>query len=279
MDTGSRRIRKTAPREPEKTSSSSETTSVNIEGTIYSLLDIRATGDLILEVTFENRKSSLKIVCDNDRPGTILKNTKNSNSKVLYRVRLETLRKASRYFDLLLGSDKFAEGSGIATTFAGLKIRNIVPSEAEPQDLPRVSIIDDDDSTRIAGRESVFGDLLRILHGADTTAKLTIPYLATLAVMADRFDCTPSVSRYIKGSRRLPWPQTFGTMTPATEELLRQKILIAWLLGDQVKLASSTRELILRGSLIWAGSNEDSHKEFQATWWDLQDGLEGKVDS
>jgi hypothetical protein len=280
MDTGSFRIRKTVPRHTEKSSSLPESSNIYINGDLYSLVDIRATGDILLEVTFENRKSSSKFVFSHDassRGGTIVKHTKNSNSKVLYRVRLDTLKKTSKYFELLLGSDKFAEGSGIAATFASLRLRDIVPSEAEPQDLPRISIIDDDDPTRIACREAVFSDLLRILHGGDITTRLTIPYLAILVVMADRFDCTTTVARYVKSSGRFPWPQTFGNSSPATEEVLRQKILVSWLLDDPVKLASATRELILRGSLKWSGVEEHSAREQQATWWDLQDGLEGMV--
>jgi hypothetical protein len=278
MDTGSFRIRKTVPRHTEKSPPLPETSTIHINGDSYSLVDIRATGDILLEVTFENRKSSSKLVSDHDassRGGTTVKHTKSSNSKVLYRVRLDTLKKTSKYFELLLGSDKFAEGSGIAAISASLRLRDIVPSEAEPQDLPLISIIDDDDSTRIAGREAVFGDLLQILHGGDVTTRLTIPYLAILAVMADRFDCTTAVARYVKSSRRFPWPQTFGSNSPATEEVLRQKILISWLLDDPVKLASATRELILRGSLKWSGVEEHSPRERQATWWDIQDGLEG----
>lgn len=280
MDTGSFRIRKTVPRRTEKSSPHPETSTVYIDGGSYSLVDIRATGDILLEVTFENRKSSSKLVSNYDalsRGGTTVTNTKSSNSKVLYRVRLDTLKKTSKYFELLLGSDKFAEGSGIAATFVSLRLRDIVPSEAEPQDLPRISIIDDGDSTRIAGREAVFGDLLQILHGGDVATRLSIPYLATLAVMADRFDCTTTVARYVKSSRRFPWPQTFGINSPATEEVLRQKILISWLLDDPVKLASATKELILRGSLKWPVVEEISPEAQQATWWDLQDGLEGVV--
>ena len=280
MDTGSFRTRKTIPRHTEKSSPFPETSTAYIDGGLHSLVDIRATGDILLEVTFENRKSSSKLVSNHDassRGGTIVKHMKSSNSKVLYRVRLDTLKKTSKYFEVLLGSDKFAEGSGIAATLTSLRLRDIIPSEAEPQDLPRISIIDDDDSTRIAGREAVFGDLLQILHGGDVTTRLTIPYLATLAVMADRFDCTTTVARYVKSSKRFPWPQTFGNNSPATEEVLRQKILISWLLGDPVKLASATRELILKGSLKWSGVEEHSPREQQATWWDLQDGLEGTV--
>jgi len=277
MDTGSHRTRETVQKPTEKASTFSEETSINIDRTPNTLIDIRATGDLILEVTFENRKSSQRLLCSHDVPsriGTVAKHTKSPNRKLLYRVRLETLRKTSKYFELLLGSDRFSEGEVIAAIFASLRIRDILPSEAEPQDLPRISITDDDETTRVAGREAVLTDLLRILHGGEIAMRITIPYLAILSVMADRFDCATTVARYIKGTKKPPWPQTFGNMSAVTEELLRQKILISWLLDDQVKLASAARELILRGSLRWVGGGEASDKEQQATWWDLQDGLE-----
>lgn len=280
MDKGSGGIGKDYPEtHTENDLPLSETSTVNIDGKLCSLVNIRATGDILLDVTFENRKSSLKLISYHNsapRGGTAVKYTKSLDNRMLYRVRLDTLKRTSKYFELLLGSDKFAEGSGIATTFASLQVRDIVPSEAESQDLPRISIIDDDESTRITGREMVFGDLLHILHGGDVNTRLTIPYLATLAVMADRFDCTSTVARYVKSSARLPWPQTYGNNSPATEEVLRQKILISWLLDDPLKLSSATRELIIRSSLRWSNSEGYPHKEQQATWWDLQDGLEGK---
>lgn len=284
MDTGSRRIRKTVLRDADKKDAVAETVStVEIDGHKLPLMDIRATGDLLLDVTFENRKSSAKLTPGQDSTsrsgiaplGAVVKNTKNPNSRVVYRVRLDTLRKLSNYFELLLGSDKFSEGKGIAATFASLKMRDIVPAEADAQDLPRISIIDDDETTLIAGRDIVFGDLMRILHGAEVTTRFTIPYLATLAIMADRFDCAAAVGRYVKGPKKFPWPQTYGIMTHATEELLRQKILISWLLDDQIKLAAATKELILRGSSRWIGTDE--HKEPQGIWWDLQDGIEGEL--
>jgi len=97
--------------------------------------------------------------------------------------------------------------------------------------------------------------------------------LTILAVMADRFDCTQTVGRYVRSLKKYPWPQTYGNATAATEETLRQKILLTWLLDDQIRFASATKELILRGSLRWV-EEDPSFKEHQATWWDLQDGLE-----
>jgi hypothetical protein len=253
---------------------------LDIDRESYTLIDIRATGDILLDATFENRKSSQKLGFTPEavpRSGPLIKATTIHNSRLLYRVRLDTLTKTSKYFELLLTSDKFVEGNNISTTFDRLRKRGIQPSEAEPQDLPRISITDDDDSTRITGREAIFGDLLRVLHGADITTRFTIPYLAALAVMADRFDCTPTIGRYVKRSKRFLWPQTYGNMSVTTDELIRQKILISWLLDDPPRFTSATKELILRGSLRWTASDDRSDKEQQATWWDLQDGLEGMM--
>jgi hypothetical protein len=279
MDSGSRRIRKTVPRHDEKPPPVTEIlTTMQVDGEEHTLIEVRATGDVVLDVTFENHRSSSKLLvgqAGTTRLPSIQKNTKSTNTRMLYRVRLDTLKKTSKYFDLLLGSDTFEEGKKIAATFASLQAKGVTPTTVEAHELPRIQITDDDETTRIAGREAVFGDLLRILHAGDISMRLTLPYLATMAVMADRFDCTPLIARYVKASKKLVWPQTYGNMTTATEELLRQKILISWLLDDQVRLGSSTRELILRGSLRWTSVEEAPNKEFEATWWDLQDGLEG----
>lgn len=211
------------------------------------------------------------------RTGFVIKGVKSPNLEVLYRVRVDTLKKTSKYFELLLGSESFAEGNEIAKRFAALKLEGREPSEAVPHELPRISITDDDEATRLGGREPVFGDLMRILHGGEAAGRITIPYLATLAVMADRFDCTRTVGRYLKVSRKLGWPATVGTWNTAMEETVRQKILIAWLFDDQVRMASATRELILRGSIRWAADDDRLGRDQPATWWDLQDGIEGEL--
>jgi hypothetical protein len=280
MDTRLNRTRKTVPQPADKEPTAEEVTlTIDIHGTPCSLIDIRATGDVLLDVTFDNRKCTRRFTPGPNgmkRVISIVKPSKPIDSRVLYRVRLDTLMKTSKYFELLLGSDNFEEGRSISTTFATLKSSRINPTDAEPTLLPRIPILDDDDSTYIEGREAVFGDLLRILHGADALTKFTIPYLAVLAIMADRFDCTSVVGPYFRRRGKVPWPQTYGVITYATEETLRQKVLTSWLLEDKIRLASATKELIFRGSLRWSG--DPAKEDFRATWWDLQDGLEGKLD-
>lgn len=282
MDTKSSRTRKTAQKANEKEAGKPEPEpplTVSIDGVDVSLVDVRATGDILLDVTFDNSHSTRTVLS----LGTALpprfstfSKAKTPNERVLYRVRLDTLKKTSIYFERLLTDARFQEAKKIAETFASLKARGIAPSEAEPTDLPRISITDDDDATHIAGREPIFGDLLRILHSADITSKLSIPYLSIIAVMADRFDCAPTIGRYVRGSKRIPWPQTYGLLTMTNEELLRQKALISWLLEDRTKFAAATKEIIFRGSARWNGKDENE-KEQVGVWWDLPDGIEGKV--
>ncbi|KAK3490247.1 uncharacterized protein B0T23DRAFT_381361 [Neurospora hispaniola] len=151
---------------------------------------------------------------------------------------------------------------------------------------------------------------------APTAPPLTIPYLTTLSLLADRFSCTPSLSRLPSSSQTpLKWPATPTRLTKdqdghaltfAGEELLRQKILVSWLLDLPLKFQSATRELILYGSRRWtlSASPEDSDSEsdytssdpnpvpnshpekytgnkykhkYKAKWWSLPDLLEDEL--
>lgn len=263
--------------------------SLQVNGKSYDLIDIRLTGDVILDVTFENSKgSSLAMVATPGTAGRPLPTKaptakKSTSTRKLYRVRLDTLKKMSKYFEHLLGSDVFKEGRDITERFAELQTRGVQPTEANAADLPRIEITDDDEASRAVGRENVFADLLRIIHGAEAVMKPTVVYLASLAIMADRFDCLPTVARYVKALKTFRWPATYGksvndgtTMSVATEELLRQKILISWYLDQPIRLAQCTKELIMRGSSRWIYTEELAETSTLASWWDLPDELEGK---
>src|SRR5258705_264881 len=100
MDTESRRTRKTALRHTSKQApvlDSAQSTTILVDGTECTLVDIRATGDILLDVVFENRHSASKILVSETDTGSlravsILKtNTLQANRRVLYRVRLDTL--------------------------------------------------------------------------------------------------------------------------------------------------------------------------------------------
>lgn len=246
--------------------------SIRLDGELYKVVEIRATGDVLLDVTFENTYGCTKSI-----PSDAIQKIRSSKSQIpspqiFYRVRLDTLKKHSKYFTHLLASEVFGEGRAVKDTFTQLAEQNLKPSEIEADLLPNIKIVDEDDATRTMGREQVFRDMLRIIHGAEHLTKpISISYLSVLVVMADRFDCLAPISRYVIGNfGKFKYPQT---LDKNVEEILRQKILIFYHTSQAVQLAAATRELILRGSSRWAVS-EDSPGTSTA-WWDLPDGLEG----
>ncbi|KAH8812020.1 hypothetical protein F5884DRAFT_299568 [Xylogone sp. PMI_703] len=254
---------------------------LHIGETTHELVEIRATGDIILEVTFENTSNCTKSIPGDLMQQLRISKTPITSTQVFYRVRLDTLKKHSKYFQHLLGSDSFGEGRLIAAKFAELAQANIKPSEAEPDQLPRIAIVDEDDATRTIGRETVFRDLLYIIHGARHISpgkNITITYMSVLVVLADRFDCMASVTPYLTGTgpfAKFKYPSTFGT-EKSTEEILRQKILIFYFTNQTPKLLAATKELITRGSCQWTEYGA-SPAVTSATWWDLPDGLETEL--
>jgi len=247
------------------------TTSIDIDDASHKLVEIRATGDVILDVTFANT-----FACTKSIPSDAIQKLRATKSpfpspRVLYRVRLETLKKHSKYFAHLLGSDVFGEGRDVALKLASLAKSNLNATEIEAQYLPRIKIVDEDDATRIMGREQIFRDMLRIIHGAEHLTKpVSLNYLSVLVIMADRFDCLGPITRYVTGTfASFKYPQTLDRNS---EEILRQKILIFYHTNQAVRLAAATKELILRGSSRWAAY--DDNFGFTTAWWDLPDGLE-----
>ncbi len=253
---------------------------IDLDGEKLQLFESNPTGDIILDVTFSNTncRRSLLGLGTGQQPRfssfSVSAKAKSPDERVLYRVHLATLIKTSKYFERLLTDERFKEANTIKQGLAKLEERGVEPAAVTSEELPRIEINEEDDASLVSGRSSIFGDLLRILHGGEATSKLSIHYLSISALMADRFDCAPAIGRYIRGSKRIPWPQTYGQVTFATEEATRMKILVAWLLEDSAKFMASTRELIMRGSLRWSGK-VDPEKDQVGLWWDLPDGIEG----
>ncbi|KXX73828.1 hypothetical protein MMYC01_201199 [Madurella mycetomatis] len=250
------------------------------------IVDIAPDGDIVLDVTFDTSKETLKAArkAAKPRPGQqITPPVLKPRVRLGYRVQLAVLKQNSKYFDNLLGDTRFAEAKSIEAGFQRLSLSNVKPSEADARDLPVVKIHEDDEATRAAGLDSAFGDLLRILHRKQTTAKpVTMHNLGVLAVLADRFDCTAIVSRYLS-ALKYKWPATQTrlsrddgpALSRAAEETLRQKILVSWLLDQPLKMHAATRELILYGSRKWSAFvDEDTNT---AAWWDLPDDLENEL--
>lgn len=139
--------------------------SIRIDNEEHPVIEVRATGDILLDVRFENTNS-----CNKSIPADVLRLLRASKSpipsaRIFYRVRLETLKKQSRYFEHLLGP-KFAEGAAITQTFGRLAKLGQNPTEVAADELPRITIVDEDVATKTLGRESMFRDMLRIIHGA-----------------------------------------------------------------------------------------------------------------
>ncbi|KAI9158513.1 hypothetical protein HJFPF1_06509 [Paramyrothecium foliicola] len=254
-------------------------------------------GDVVLDVTFETSSETLK----RSRKAAAAAAAKKAGSRnpastpavalfaprvtVAFRVELATLKKYSKYFDNLLSNSQFREAGLIAAAHDALAARSIKPAEADPQDLPWVPISDDDEATQTAGREPAFGDMLRIMHQKPPkTSLVTLSFVTTLAITADRFDCTAVIARALSSHLKFKWPVTTGSRTPspesesslAVEQVLRQKILVSWLLAQPLRLHHSTRELILRGSSLWSPFHEAS-PHMTAAWWNLPEGLEQEL--
>jgi hypothetical protein len=255
------------------------------------VVEIVPDGDVILDVTFTNsretlrqaRKAAQSLSARKLAAGTapIL----NTQVKAAYRVKLGALRRHSVYFENLLTDTRFSEGRAIIEALEKLSLRGVDAENAVASDLPWVKIADDDEATRSAGREVVFEDLLRILHGDDSPLKgpMSMQYVAVMTVLADRFICLPAVSRYIFGRAQFKWPAEKPRSLArederlvAHEENLRQRVLVAWLLSRPPNFHAATRDLILKGSVRWSVYHDPGTAKEGATWWDLQDDIESK---
>ncbi|KAI1754913.1 hypothetical protein F4782DRAFT_465390 [Xylaria castorea] len=266
-------------------------------------------GDVVLDATFQNSKDTIRSVrkataAQTSQPrrggggggGGDSQPLPKARVRLAFRVDLAVLRRQSKYFDKLLGDPHFKEANDVETAFAALALKGAKPRDADVTELPWIAIHDDDAATSYAYRELVFADLLRIVHGIDTRTaqpQITMSFVTTLAVLADRFDCAAAVSKYVATGLKFRWPVTsrgkqqqparddgagFGGMSRPSENVLRQKILVSWLLNQPVKFAAATRELIMNGSCQWSSFGEEAEDETtSATWWYLQDGLEQEL--
>ncbi|KAF4126402.1 hypothetical protein GMORB2_0138 [Geosmithia morbida] len=264
-------------------------------------------GDVILDVTFYTsaetlRKSRKAALATSRKAGSTAASRGPASTSVAdrfkaevtvrYRVGLASLCSNSKYFGNLLTNSQFREAKSVTEAHGAIAARGQRPGEAEASDLPRIAVSDDDDATASAGREVVFEDMLRIMHGqppagapSPNLVGATMSYVTTLAITADRFDCTACVSRCVNTTLKFKWPVTSGRPMrddsghpTDVEGMLRQKILVAWLLGQPMRLHNATRELIMRGSSRWSPyfDGQDGTAS-TAAWWALPDGLEHEL--
>lgn len=260
------------------------------------VVDITDAGDVVLDCVFENSLATLKSAKKQQqhqqasRPAAAATQQPpplKARARVGFRVKLAVLKQHSRYFDRMLGDTRFKEAKTIEAAFSALSLSKTDPASAHVSDLPWVRIVDDDQETRLAHREEAFADMLRLLHGKEAVNQTpTLDFLATLAVLADRFDCAPAVSKSMSaGGLKLKWPVTQRKvavnedprMSRSLENALRQKILVAWLLNQPKRFEAATRELIMNGSLKWSSFPEQTDGVNEAMWWYLPDGIEQEL--
>lgn len=254
------------------------------------VVEIDAAGDIVLDVTFETSTSTLNKTRKAELAASRKAGTQppdrsalKSKVRVAYRVNLAALKKHSKYFSNLLSNSQFREAKLISDIHEKLTQLKIDAKEANVEDLPWIPITDDDDATKAAGRENAMEDMLNIIHQRPTkTSRGIMSYVTTLAIVADRFDCVAAVARVLNTELKFKWPLTSNKPLRSddgrpteTEQVLRQKILVAWLLGQAMRLQQSTREIIMRGSTLWSEFH-DPDTNMTAAWWNLPDGLEGK---
>ncbi|KAI0469276.1 hypothetical protein F4859DRAFT_139472 [Xylaria cf. heliscus] len=265
-------------------------------------------GDVVLDATFQNSKDTIRAARKAASAQTTTAPRRGGGGggepqapppqpkarvRLAFRVDLAVLRRQSKYFDKLLGDAHFREARDVASAMAALALKGVEPGAADVAELPWVAVQDDDAATSYAFRERVFADLLRVVHGGEAATpqvQITMAFVTTLAVLADRFDCAAAVAKYVATGLKFKWPVTsrgkparedgigVGGMSRASENVLRQKILVSWLLNQPGKFTVATRELIINGSCQWSSFGEVVEDETtSATWWYLQDGLEQEL--
>ncbi|EFX04131.1 hypothetical protein CMQ_1059 [Grosmannia clavigera kw1407] len=133
------------------------------------VVTIAPRGDVVLDVVFETSTATLRAV----RADRRLQQSQplQRHLRVAFRVDAAVLRTRSRYFANLLGDTRFQEARAVEAALAALALDGVAAADVEPVRLPWVRIDDDDEGSRSIGREVVFEELLRMLHGLPETPK------------------------------------------------------------------------------------------------------------
>lgn len=250
------------------------------------VVDVGEAGDIVLEVTFETSpalvfKTRKALSRGDDALGNHLLLP---TIRVAYRVSMAALTGTSPFFARLLSNPQFSEARLMVETHRGLVAEGVEPSEASAGALPFVALVDDE-ATQAAGREVVFEDMLWILHRSPIkTAKVGMPYAATLVITADRVDCVDAVSRTLNRHHRFKWPVSRSRSLAAdderrmadVEQATRQKVLVSWLLRQPLRLQQATRELVGGSRLLSTFDEAEPGVGRTASWWNLPQGLERK---
>ncbi|KAL9607318.1 MAG: hypothetical protein Q9167_007760 [Letrouitia subvulpina] len=186
-----------------------------------------------------------------------------------FRVSAERLRDRSYYFNVLLDPDKFSEGIMVRKQLTVLHQNSpdiaLVPSS----ELPRLTI---HDVGCMPGSDLVVPALrllLEIMHSeplswdSDYTKCHTVNFMATVAIISDRFAATSTIGPLIRQSRwaKATWPRQ-GPDPPFARELMRrQRLLIGYRFNMNYWFSKSSAELVIGGSERWSENNEDQNSQ------------------
>ena len=192
---------------------------------------------------------------------------------ILCRAEIEPLAKNSGYFQRLLTNTNFAEAADVSKKLNELSSRYASAQDVPTEELPHVKIFDVGSVAVNKAYKSLITDTMLILHGNDIRAKkMPTQNLTNLCIAADRFDGLDVFAKWggKKGVlARLDQANTDG----ATEEVLRQKLLMGVMLGNFACVSMCSRELILRGSKnVYDPNNAVTTN---AIWWAQPRGVEG----
>jgi hypothetical protein len=230
---------------------------VSEEETSPEVTVITPTGDIVLDVHDEIRDQTYS-----------------------YRVNTVHLKQASPYFVSLLDPNKFGEGANVAEKLGLLRKSHNDIADATPEELPRVAISDVGRISRVNTIKNLVSDFFSALHGLElSTPNPPISNLANLAVVADRFDALPALSRYVHRKRFLRTidAKTKEKAATLSEERVRQKLLIGLLLDHPAWVSLYSKRMVIGDSVRWRDEFLADEDEVEpALWWDIPRGIEGK---
>ena len=229
--------------------------------------------DLAPDDEDDHRQDSKTPVVNIAECGDLILSTRTcpETAAVLFRVDSHRLKARSAFFRALLESS-FREGVSVRDVHEKIRQDGAEPASAPAAWLPQIDLEE-------LGSHAMT-DLLRILHGQDMSYhRPGVRHLAGLATLADQYDCLPEVAEFVHQKNfllTLNKKSKGSSGAEVSEEHLRQKILVGWLLDYPQWLTSCSQRLIVRGSSRWVGDDVLGEAK-QGVWWDLPHDLEGEV--
>ncbi|KAF2757000.1 hypothetical protein EJ05DRAFT_51032 [Pseudovirgaria hyperparasitica] len=218
------------------------------------IIVISSTGDLVLNVSHEEHQEESR-----------------------YRVDSGHIRRTSPYFEHLLGG-AFSEATAVHEKHRSLRDQYSSFEDVPADELPCITVVHIGQISKVNSIEGLTADFLRVLHGLELSQpNPPVPNIANLAIVADRFDCLGVFCLYAKkkGIFRAIDARARGKNT--SEERVRQKLLVGYLLDHNPWVTKNSKHLILSGSKRWDPPAQEQEDTESALWWDLPHGIEEEL--